>query len=341
MKLEEYVDVRQPLMDWLRAKENPYFARAFVNRVWSNYFNVGIVEPPDNLSLANPPSNKPLLDYLTQRFIDSGFDMKALHREIVSSRTYQASWQPNETNAKDERNFSHAVPRRLPAEVAYDAFFAATASDERAMSMRDDLQGRAITLAGSSAKSQNGNQQFALQVFGRSIRESNCDCDRSSEASLLQTVFLQNDNTVLGMINGGKNTWVDQLSRQWSGSPKKEDAPKKQDVSKEIKRAEERLSRAKKDKDEEQIERAERRLADLRKQQKADKEPEKPVQTELSDGDRAAVVRQAFLRTLSRPPSEDELAKSVDFLASSPSPVEGIRGLMWTLLNTKEFIVNH
>jgi hypothetical protein len=330
-------------MDWLRAKDNPYFARAFVNRVWANYFNVGIVEPPDDLSLANPPSNKPLLDYLTQKFIDSNFDMKALHREIVSSRTYQTSWQPNESNAKDDRNFSHAVPRRLPAEVAYDAFVSATANDERSLSMRNDLQGRAITLAGASARNQNGNQQFALQVFGRSIRESNCDCDRSGEASLLQTVFLQNDNTILGLINGGKGTWVDQLSREWSGAgtSNDKDQPKEGDVKKEISRTEERLKRAKKEKDEKQIERLEDRLAELKSSLKKGDEPEKTKGTMLSDEDRAAVVRQAFLRTLSRPPTDDELQKSVEFLASSATPVEGVRGLMWTLLNTKEFIVNH
>ncbi len=59
--LTKHADARKPLMDWLRNKDNPYFARAFVNRVWANYFNVGIVQPPDDLSLANPPSNAPLL----------------------------------------------------------------------------------------------------------------------------------------------------------------------------------------------------------------------------------------------------------------------------------------
>ena len=81
--LNEFADAREPLMDWLRRKDNPYFAKAFVNRVWANYFNVGIVEPPDDLSLANPPSNKPLLDYLAKGFIEHEFDMKWLHTEIA------------------------------------------------------------------------------------------------------------------------------------------------------------------------------------------------------------------------------------------------------------------
>ena len=120
MDLSGYEDVREPLMAWLRSPDNPLFAKAFVNRVWANYFNVGIVNPPDDMNLANPPSNAPLLDYLADGFIANKFDMKWLHREILNSRSYQLSWQPNATNRLDERNFARAVPRRLPAEVAWD-----------------------------------------------------------------------------------------------------------------------------------------------------------------------------------------------------------------------------
>ncbi|HMC11722.1 MAG TPA: DUF1549 domain-containing protein, partial [Pirellulaceae bacterium] len=84
--LTKIEDARQPVMDWLRSKDNPYFAKAFVNRVWANYFNVGIVEPPDDLSLANPPSNRALLEYLAQGFVEHGFDMQWVHREICNSR---------------------------------------------------------------------------------------------------------------------------------------------------------------------------------------------------------------------------------------------------------------
>src|SRR5690606_37459959 len=106
-------DPREPLMEWLRSQDNPLFARAFVNRVWASYFNRGIVEPTDDLSLANPPSNEALLDYLARGFIDSGYDMKWVHRTIANSDTYQRSWQPNQTNPHDERNFSRALPPRI------------------------------------------------------------------------------------------------------------------------------------------------------------------------------------------------------------------------------------
>src|SRR5262249_6378929 len=140
-----YDDPRQPLMDWLRQDDNPYFARAFVNRVWAGYFNVGLIDPPDDLNLANPPSNPALLDYLAQGFVQSGYDMKWLHRTIATSQTYQRGWQPNDTNRHDERNVSHSVVRRLPAEVAYDALVHATASDEALRALaRDPVSTRAI-----------------------------------------------------------------------------------------------------------------------------------------------------------------------------------------------------
>ena len=152
LDLTELDDPRVALMDWMRAEDNPYFARAFVNRVWANYFGIGVVNPPDDMSLGNPPSNKRLLDYLANEFIASGFDMKWLHREITSSRTYQLSWIPNETNVGDRRNFSHAIARRLPAEVVYDALQQATAAGNDLTDVRQEIGGRAIATPGTGGR---------------------------------------------------------------------------------------------------------------------------------------------------------------------------------------------
>ncbi len=339
--LTKHSDTRQPLMDWLRSKDNPYFAKAFVNRVWANYFNVGIVQPPDDLSLANPPSNRPLLDYLAQGFIEHSFDMKWVHREITNSATYQLSWQPNETNAKDERNFARSVPRRLPSEVAVDAINAAVASDEKAASLLTTVKGRAIGVPGSNARApQGGNNNllgFALQVFGRSIRESNCDCDRSMDASLLQTVYLQNDQAVHTALSGGRDTWIDQISLTKSrptAAPERRGAAERDLVQLKV-----RLERAKKEGDEEQVQRIEARLAEV-EASVADRK-----QAEANPGgitlDTLSLIRQSYLRTLSRNPTPDEIARCEQYLASAASPVEGAKGLLWTLINTKEFIVNH
>jgi len=277
-------DPREAVMRWLRDPANPYFARAFVNRVWANYFHAGIVEPPDDMSLANPPSNALLLDYLAQEFIAHDFDMQWLHRQICNSDTYQRSWQSNATNRNDERNFSRAVPRRLPAEVAYDAISRATASDARASDYLQLVAGRAIGIAGSSGRLDRGGNngaRFALQVFGRSTRDSNCDCDRSMEASLLQTVYLQNDASVLAAIADAKNSWAQQIAREF---------------------------------------------------------------TTAGEGDLPTIDRgidQAFLRTLSRHPTPQDLERCREFFADSRSARDGLSGLLWALLNTKEFIVNH
>jgi hypothetical protein len=296
--LTQFDDPRKPLMDWLRSKDNPYFAKALVNRVWSNYFNIGIVNPPDDMSLANPPSNRALLEHLAQGFIEHNFDMHWLHREICNSRTYQLSWQTNETNAKDERNFSRALPRRLPAEVAVDALTIAVSSDERAATYVSEVKGRAIGVAGASAARANAaggrnENGFALQVFGRSIRESNCDCDRSTEASLLQTVYLQNDSTVLAALDGSRGSWIEQISKAADVPP------------------------------------AKRR-----------RQEEKPEATDLTV-DQVTCIRQAYLRTLTRLPTDDEIARCEKHFTEAPSPVAAAKGLLWALVNTKEFIVNH
>jgi len=346
LNLNDFDDARTPLMEWLRSPENPYFARAFVNRVWANYFNVGIVEPPDDMSLGNPPSNKPLLDYLAQGFIEHKFDMKWLHREICNSATYQRGWRTNDTNAKDERNFSRSVPRRLPAEVAYDAIQRATLSDERADAMLTDLKDRGITVASSNANANaQGRSGFGLKVFGRSTRESNCDCDRSMEASLLQTVYLQNDNDVLVALDPAtRGTWLAEVNALFNPPAKRRDDDKRgrndEDRQREIARAKVKLEAAKKLGDEERVAKLEARLKEIEKEQKP-KEPQvEPVAVEARP-EPAELVRRAYLRTLSRPPNQAELDRSLEFVADSSTPMQGIRDLMWALINTKEFIVNH
>jgi Protein of unknown function (DUF1549)/Protein of unknown function (DUF1553) len=341
--LTKVEDARQPLMDWLRQPHNPYFAKAFVNRVWANYFSVGIVQPPDDMSLANPPSNKALLDYLAQGFVEYGFDMQWVHREICNSRTYQLSWQANETNAKDERNFARAVPRRLPAEVAVDAVNAAVASDEKAATYATDLKGRAIAVAGAGApraNNQNANgNNFALQVFGRSIRESNCDCDRSMEASLLQTVYLQNDGAVLQALEQERGSWIGQITRQPPSKLSDGSDVSKLDLKRELAQMDVRLKRAKAEGRERQIEMIEKRIAELEKA--AGMKKEAAETTGRLALDEPTVVRQAYLRTLSRLPTPDEMSRCLAYMTQADSPASGAKGLLWTLLNTKEFIVNH
>lgn len=205
-----YPDPRQPLMDWMRQEDNPYFARAFVNRVWAGYFNVGIIDPPDDHNLANPPSNPALLAWLSREFIQHGYDMKWLHRTIASSRTYQLSWRPNPTNQHDERNFSRAVLRRLPAEVAFDAVVQATASDNARQALQADPVGMRAIGVSSGFVGAREPSTYAVNLFGKPARTINCECERSAEPSLLQTVYLRNDPEVLKLIDR-KDGWLQQV----------------------------------------------------------------------------------------------------------------------------------
>ena len=197
-------DPRRPIMDWLRQKDNPWFARSFVNRVWAGYFNVGIVEPTDEFTPSNPPSNPELLNWLTKQFIKSNYDMKWLHRQITSSQTYQRSWRPNETNAEDRRNYSRAIPRRIPAEVVYDAMKQVTAASDELELVRTNLKRR-----GTGHLSMRMAGTHAMKVFGKPDRATNCDCERVNDPTLLQSIFLQNDPLVRMRLS--ESGWINEL----------------------------------------------------------------------------------------------------------------------------------
>jgi hypothetical protein len=357
MDISGYDDIREPLMAWLRSPENPLFAKAFVNRVWANYFNVGIVNPPDDMNLANPPSNAPLLQHLADGFIASNFDMKWLHREILNSQTYQLSWEPNPTNRLDERNFARAVPRRLPAEIAWDMVSQAISNDEKYAKFATSNDGRAVAIPGAGVRYQNDRTgaSYALTIFGRSIRESNCDCDRSQEPSLLQTIFLRNDGQVLSMLDS-KDGWLSQVAKEngisfQSKSPTQDDranaarlGKSRQAALARVKSAEALLAKARKSKDENKIARATSALEKVQKQFKKFESPAATDSVESSAGkivDIRKAIDDAYLRTLSRKPTESEAETAQEFVAESKDQLDGLRGVMWALLNTKEFIVNH
>ena len=210
INLSQNADPRKLLMRWMLKEPNHYFAKAFVNRIWAHYFNVGIINPPDDLNQANPPSNKALLDYLVKGFIESGYDMKWLHRTITNSRTYQLSWRPNQTNRKDTRNFSHAVLRRLPAEVAIDAIQQATANNERASQFVSKLDTRKISQHPRSYQARAID--FSLLVFGKPLRTTNCDCERQDEPTLLLSLYVRNDAEMLSNLTRA-DSWLTQLKK--------------------------------------------------------------------------------------------------------------------------------
>jgi len=163
---------------WLTSADNPYFARSYANRVWGYLTGVGIIRPIDDIRAGNPPSNPELLDYLTTEFVSSGFNVQSLMRLICHSRTYQLSVATNAWNADDRVNYAHAVARRLPAEVLFDAVHAATGAVPNIPGVPAGT--RAVQLPDVGVTLPSG----FLETLGRPVRESVCECERSNEIQL-------------------------------------------------------------------------------------------------------------------------------------------------------------
>ena len=196
---ENDADPRERFYRWLVASDNPYFARSFVNRVWSVYFGIGIVDPVDDFSVANPPSHPKLLNELAARFCETGFNIRQLEKQILMSATYQRSSTPHEFNRNDRRNFSRQYVRPLLAEVALDAMNKALGTDEDFGELA--RKGSLAIEVGTNQLS--GDAERALQVFGRGNRQSICNCDRRNESDLRQFIFLVNDQSIVEKIKRG------------------------------------------------------------------------------------------------------------------------------------------
>ncbi len=186
-------DRRQALAEWLTSEKNPFFARAIVNRLWSYFFGRGIIEPVDDVRASNPPVNEALLAALAKDFVDHGYDLQHVIRAIVNSRTYQAGIETNKWNENDSTNFSHFVPRRLPAESLLDAMTIATGSRPNFPEVPEDFSAQELP------DPHVGKGGF-LDMFGRPERESPCECERRSEMSLPQAMNLVNGPTLAEAI---------------------------------------------------------------------------------------------------------------------------------------------
>jgi hypothetical protein len=264
-------DARVKLAQWMTGPENPFFAKSFVNRVWAHYFGIGLVNPVDDFSLANPPTNSRLLDALAADFIKSGFDIRKLEKNILLSRTYQLDYATNDTNKFDKNNFSHAYVRPLMAEQVVDVLNAALGVDENYTGPDEPLSGKKIVEVGSS-RVQNPNLAYALRIFGRPPRTTACDCERAAEPALPQTLFRMTDASILAKFNDKKG-----------------------------------------------------RVAALAASKLTNEE----------------LAEELFLATLSRLPTPEQKTTAAKAIESAKSRTAGITDVMWALVNTREFILNH
>jgi hypothetical protein len=192
-------DPRLALAKWITDPGNEYFAGAMVNRVWRHYLGVGLVEPVDDLRATNPPTNPALWKALNKEFVAKKFDLRALMRVILNSRTYQLSSATRPGNESDARFYSHYYARRLPAEVMLDAICDATGVPERFDGY--PLGVRAVQVPDPGASS------YFLRAFGRSERVTACACERTGDVSLPNVLHLIAGETVTGKVNSGSG-WL-------------------------------------------------------------------------------------------------------------------------------------
>jgi hypothetical protein len=185
-QIEAGRDPRAVLVDWMTSTNNPFFARAIVNRVWAQFFGRGIVDPVDDFRASNPPTNEPLLDWLAHDFVSHGYDLKQLMRTIMQSRVYQLSSLPNQYNLADTKNFSRAYRRRLPAEVLLDAVSHVTGT-------MDSFSGMPPGARALETWNHKLESEF-MDAFGRPNSSAECPCERDTKPSVVQALHLMNSN---------------------------------------------------------------------------------------------------------------------------------------------------
>ncbi|MBI5761301.1 MAG: DUF1549 domain-containing protein [Planctomycetales bacterium] len=311
--LDGVADVRTLLADWITRPDNPYFARNFSNRFWAYLMGRGLVEALDDHRATNPASNPALLDALARDFTEHHFDVKHLLRTICNSRVYQLASEfdvvrrgspdpavPDRRSPEDSGDlrssdglgqetkpqprqetkpqpatkaqppdaegefFTHRVPRRIPAEVLLDAVNQATESREAFAGLPAGT--RAISLPDPAVPS------YFLTAFGRPLRNSPCECARTSQPDLTQALHLVNSPAIHQKVVAETG-----------------------------------------------------RVARLLKASRSD----------------ADLIEELYLATLSRLPTPAERQTITELLAEAPSKKEGFEDLLWTLLNSSEFVFNH
>jgi hypothetical protein len=257
-------DVREKLAAWITSDKNPWFARNFVNRVWKEYMGRGLVEPVDDFRITNPPTNPELLDALANDFIAHKYSLRHLSRMILSSRAYQLSSVPNESNRSDDRNYSTYIMRRLMAETLLDTMSQVTGSPENYPGVKPGSRAMSVP---------SGIPNYFLAAFGRLRRDT--ICERDDQPAMAQAMHLIAGDTIQKKITA-KNGGLERL------------------------------------------------LSD-------------PYMTD------EAILRRLFMTALVRQPSDREIGMTLESTKGKGAEERRkvFEDVLWTLLNSKEFMFNH
>ena len=196
VKMSKYQDPRFALANWMIKKENPYFAKALVNRYWKQFFGRGLVDPIDDMRKTNPPSHPELLDELAEHFKKNDYDLKSVVRLICNSQSYQLASDPNLNNLGDKQNYSRFLPRRMSAEVFLDSINDVAGMKERF----DNQEAGATRVLHLPDDHYNGRIPF-LQTFGRPKMDSASDSSRKTEATVSQSLAMINSNDIQKRIS--------------------------------------------------------------------------------------------------------------------------------------------
>lgn len=188
LPIDTTADLRAYFADWLTSPQNPFFARAIVNRVWKNFMGEGLVEPVDDMRDTNPPTNEALLNAMVKDFVAHHMDVNYLVRTIMQSAAYQTASKPTSENVVDTKYYSHYLIRRLPAEVMLDAFSQIIQEPEHFEGY--PLGTRALQLPDTAVKS------YFLTAFGRPIREQSQENERTAVPTITQALHIINGGTL-------------------------------------------------------------------------------------------------------------------------------------------------
>lgn len=203
IKLAAADDPREAFANWLLSPQNPWFARAIVNRVWTWLLGRGIVHEPDDLRPDNPPENPELLAWLERELVTSHYDLKHLYRLILNSSTWQLSPVPSSDRPDAATHFAYYPLRRLDAEVLIDALNQITGTSETYSSAIPEPytfmpeNQRAVSLPDGSISSS------FLELFGRPGRDTGLESERNNRMTDAQRLHLLNSSQVLRKIEQG------------------------------------------------------------------------------------------------------------------------------------------
>ena len=200
---EQTSDGREALVNWLTAPENPYFAKAIVNRLWKSIMGRGLVEPVDDFRATNPATHPVLMTRLADDFVDHGYDLRHTLKRIATSAAYARSAATIPENAADDRYYSHALRKPLEPEVLADAISDVLGVPDAYGSQ--PVGTRAVALFDASIKSD------ALDILGRCDRTASCESAPAPWGALSQKLHLFNGellNARLGVAGSRLDTLI-------------------------------------------------------------------------------------------------------------------------------------